>query len=401
MSINDPDPLRGELPFDSAEDSTRNLDTAPRYLSNSPQPLSASSQGNQYLSNSPPETRHSTSPLGTRYPTHDQPLSVSPTAAELYIHSEPFPELPSYPVHVTDPLIHIQQPSNEQDEPSQMPDSSQPSSFAPFFTLITDSTAVASDDKDGNSHTPTTHHPSKIHYIFSDDEDSDLLKDACLRCIPDIPNLSNSNSSRNQNPEDLRASNSSSRSESARQRSSKNWEEKQREERIIIIDMNQTGDRVLRAKSLSDKWQLMGCEVGKAPIYKGAGEEKGEKEKSGALMLMIDGVGVPISKEEMGLSESREKEKGKGKGKGKGIHGLGLEDKFGESDMDKLLEGFDKKMSILRKVIGGGEWDEGQDGYGEMNMDGEADDVGMMIPEENVDDFQKKREREGEAFEAS
>ncbi|ESZ93144.1 hypothetical protein SBOR_6471 [Sclerotinia borealis F-4128] len=408
MSTNNPDPDPDSDPLrppssGQPTDVTLSVSTAPRNIP-------ASSQNHQYLSNSPLEfrcsvspldsrrpshDRYSTSPLDARCPSHDQRLSASPTAEELYIHGEPFPELSGYPVNVADPSIHIQQPSNEQDELSEMAPS-QPTSFAPFFTLITDSTVLI-DDKDGNPQTPTTHHPSRIHYIFSDDEDSEVLKDACLRCIPDASSISNSNSFTNKASEELRASNSSSRPGSLkRKESGKDGKENQREERVILIDMNETGDRVVRAQSLSDKWQIMGCEIGKAPIWEGEGNE----EKGGGLMLRIEGVMIPILKEDTNLSGSREKGKGKENDDGN--------EEIEELDMEKLLEGFDKKMNVLRKVIGGVGWDHGHDGGGHAvsNMDGEGEGDGegeeyIPIQESGVEDMQRDREKDGEAFEAS
>ncbi|KAI9645220.1 hypothetical protein NHQ30_005954 [Ciborinia camelliae] len=394
MSTNDTDPLRP--PSSQAQDYPIRLSTSPRNISTSlqnPQYLSNSPQETRY-SNSPQETRYSTSPLDPRHLSHDQRLSASPTAAELYIHGEPFPELPEYPAHVVDPLIHIQQPSTEHDELSQMP-SSPPTSFAPFFTLITDSTVLI-NDKDGNSQTPTTHHPNRIHYIFSDDEDGEVLKNACLRCIPDVPNPSNSSHSfTNKSSGELRASHSSSRPPLLRKCSSKDGngkgKQKEREERVILIDMNGTGDRVVKAQSLSGKWQVMGCEIGKAPIWESAGEEgKENKEKGGALMLRIDGVGIPSVEEDLSLSLSGSGSGGREKSKGKGIDGGGggediEEESDMDMDMDKLLEGFDRKMSVLRKVIGGVGWDQGQGlgqghgqgsvhhGHGVNNIDGEGD----------------------------
>ncbi|QSZ36429.1 hypothetical protein DSL72_006306 [Monilinia vaccinii-corymbosi] len=386
MSTNDHDLLRTRS--SQAPDYTPSLSTSPRNLS-------TSSRNPRYLSNSPQETRYSTSPQDTLLPSYDRHLCASPTAAELHIHGEPFPELLDYPAHVVDPSIHVQQPSNEQDEVSQMP-ISQPSSFAPFFTLITDST-VPTGDEDGNSQTPTTYHPSRIHYIFSDDEGSEELKDACLRCIPDVSNTSNSNSFTNRSSEELRSSNSSSRAGlSTRKGSGKG---KPREERVIIIDMNETGDRVVKAQSLSDKWQIMGCEIGKAPIWESSGGEgEGNKEKGGGMMLRIDGVGIPIVKEDTALSRSREKGKGKE-----------MDDGIGDSkelDLGKILAGFDKRMGVLRKVINGVGWDQGHGSHehGVCHMDGEVDEEDdVPIPELEIKGVQKEREREreGEAFEAS
>ncbi|KAK6614956.1 hypothetical protein H4I95_00108 [Botrytis cinerea] len=385
MSTNEPDSL--DPPPSRAPDHTLRISTSPRNIS-----ISSSPQNPQYLSNSPQEVRYSVSPREARHlsaedhrssasPTaeetssprntrnispDDQRRFASPTAEELYTYGEPFPELPEYPPHVADPLVHIQQPSNSQDG-SQMP-REEVTSFAGYFTLITDST-MGVEDGDGNPKTPTTHHPCKIHYIFSDDEDCEELKEACLRSLPNASNADTSN-------------------------------REQREERVIIIDMNETGDRVVGAQSLSDKWQVMRCEIGKAPIFESVGEEGGEKkEKGGGLMLRIDGVGIPVHKGDKKLSGSREK------GKGKESNEMN-EKEIGDLDLDKILEGFDKRMGILRKVIGGVGWDTEEGGLD--NYDGEAADeerdeerdmaiAGLQSAEEE----QRGREEERDALEAS
>ncbi|KAF7960335.1 hypothetical protein EAE96_000020 [Botrytis aclada] len=419
MSTNEPDSL--DPPPSRAQDHTLRISTSPRNISTFSSP-----QNPQYLSNSPQEVRYSVSPREARHlsaedhrlyasPTAEQTSSprntrnispdgqrrlASPTAEELYTYGEPFPEMPEYPPHVADPLVHIQQPSDSQDG-SQMP-REEVTSFAGYFTLITDST-MGVEDGDRNPKTPTTHHPCKIHYIFSDDEDCEELKEACLRSLPDASNtdISNSNSITNKSSGELRTSGSSSSSKStvATKKENKDTQEKQREERVIIIDMNETGDRVVRAQSLSNKWQVIGCEIGKAPIFESVSEEGGEKkEKGGGLMLRIDGVGIPVHKGDKELSGSREK------GKGKETNDMN-EKEIGNLDLDKILEGFDKRMDILRKVIGGVGWDLGEMGLN--NFDGEEADerdeerdmaiAGLRSAEEE----QREREAEGEAFEAS
>ena len=420
MSTNEPDSL--DPPPSRAPDHTLRISTSPRNIS-----ISSSPQNPQYLSNSPQEVRYSVSPREARHlsaedhrssasPTaeetssprntrnispDDQRRFASPTAEELYTYGEPFPELPEYPPHVADPLVHIQQPSNSQDG-SQMP-REEVTSFAGYFTLITDST-MGVEDGDGNPKTPTTHHPCKIHYIFSDDEDCEELKEACLRSLPNASNAdtSNSNSMTNKSSGELRTSGSSSSSKSivVAKKENKDTQGEQREERVIIIDMNETGDRVVGAQSLSDKWQVMGCEIGKAPIFESVGEEGGEKkEKGGGLMLRIDGVGIPVHKGDKKLSGSREK------GKGKESNEMN-EKEIGDLDLDKILEGFDKRMGILRKVIGGVGWDTEEGGLD--NYDGEAADeerdeerdmaiAGLQSAEEE----QRGREEERDALEAS
>lgn len=428
MSNNNSD-LNQEAP-DSTSTYTRQLSTSPRYLS-----TGTSSQNTQYryLSNSPQqEIRSSFSPSSldtdTRNPhadpqpsyTQDLHLFASPTAQE---HGEPFSELSDFQshthAHAIDAEIHVQHPSTDQDEMEPM----ERIPFASFFTLITDSTFEDSQ-KDGDSQTPTTYHPSRIHYLFSDDDESEVLKDALLRCIPDESHTSDSRDDyfTHKNANGLGISNSGLSSRS-RNGTIKDGKGKEGEERIILVDMNVNGDRVLRAQSLSPNWQVTGCEIGKAPIWEseggggGGGGEGGKKEdrdegtrKRAGLMLRIDGVGITGEKEgDLSGSRSRNGEKGKGREIDDGEE----EDEDGELDMEKLLEGFDRKMGVLRKVVGGVGWDAGHGGggagtgagvgedIGMGNMDGEGEGEGDIPPVSSsyrVGDEHGERGGEGEAF---
>jgi hypothetical protein len=118
-----------------------------------------------------------------------------------------------------------------------------------------------------------------------------------------------------------------------------------REERVIVVDVNETGDGIISTSSLSSSWQVINAEIANAPTFnsENAGDTEGEDGERG-LMLRIEGVGIGGEGEEMGDS-----------GKGKGVS----ESVMGEEEMQTLLEGFDRKMGVLRKIVAAGEgWDE-------------------------------------------
>lgn len=119
----------------------------------------------------------------------------------------------------------------------------------------------------------------------------------------------------------------------------KGREKKNREERVIIVDINLALDGVTRVSSLSKEWQVLNASIEHAPTFDPSGEE-GAGDKG--LMLKIEGVGVESFK-----SDAEE-------GKGLGIRGSGSGSGMGEEEMQALLEGFDRKMAVLRKVVGFG-----------------------------------------------
>ncbi|KAG9247571.1 hypothetical protein BJ878DRAFT_166471 [Calycina marina] len=191
--------------------------------------------------------------------------------------------------------------------------------FSPLFTLIHD------------PQTNTTHHPSRIHYLFSDD-DSILLTEAYLRSL--------SSASPMISPRDSLTSSSNSATFRAQHKDKgkpndkSKGKAKEKEERVIVVDMSASGD-VVGAASMSASWQVVGANVENAPTWEGA-NEGGEE---GGLMLKIEGVS------------------GVGEEHGGGV-GLGLQ--AGEDDaMQRLMENFDAKMEILRRVIDAGERKEG------------------------------------------
>lgn len=101
-----------------------------------------------------------------------------------------------------------------------------------------------------------------------------------------------------------------------------------------MVDVNEKGDGIVNAASLSSSWQILNAAVENAPTWGGA-EQASEEERG--LMLKIEGVSSA------GLFE----------GEGLGI--AGKSSLLGDEEMQVLMEGFDRKMTVLRKIVSAGE----------------------------------------------
>lgn len=209
----------------------------------------------------------------------------------------------------------------DQDQQQQQ----QTPSFAPIYTLVT------------NTSTRTMHHPH-VHYIFSDD-DPDLLTQA------------------------LAAQHDANIHESSSDPSLNN--------RAVILDLERNGDgaySVSWASSLSPSWAVLDAQVsqisppssdeGGGSGDSGAGEG-GSNKKPGRLMLRIEGVEGDGLTSEVELRISGERS-GSRQGSGSGSRsGSGQRDRGdrgdGSEDYGSLVEEFDKRMTMLRKVVVAGE----------------------------------------------
>ncbi|KAH6672478.1 hypothetical protein B0J14DRAFT_74452 [Halenospora varia] len=194
-------------------------------------------------------------------------------------------------------------PSASQEEESQqqlqMP--TQPPNFAPFFVLV--------DDK-GNKGTSTSH-PRRVHYLFSDDDVSEVLTQSLLTSMSSQSGSAKASPSNSRDMERSNTSRSSGSSVTSKNTKPSTKKEKEREERVIIVDINETGTEVTGVNSISGKWQVLQAGIEKAPTFEG--DDSGEAESGGGgMMLRIEGVG---------------------------------------DEMRELLEGFDRKMGILKKVV--------------------------------------------------
>lgn len=136
-----------------------------------------------------------------------------------------------------------------------------PPDFRPFFTLV-------SDPLTGEHCHPT------IHYLFSDDEDGELLTGAALASLSET-GIENPRQREGVEEDEARTHDEDEADENEIV-----------EERVVIVDVAPNGKEVTNVASLSGKWQAVRTEVGAAPSM--AAAETGEAGERG-LMLRISG----------------------------------------------------------------------------------------------------------------
>ncbi|KAH8682504.1 hypothetical protein BX600DRAFT_448702 [Xylariales sp. PMI_506] len=193
--------------------------------------------------------------------------------------------------------------------------------FAPIYTLV------------NNTSTRSTYHP-QVHYIFSDD-DPDLLTQA----LAEQHNSNLQESASGPVPD----------------------------HRAILLDLAQDaegGYSVSWASSLSPSWAVLNAQVNRISPPSSESESgpgtsgDNAQKKQDRFMLRIEGVegGSPGSASELRLSGERT---GQGSGSGSGSGSINKErdnESKGEAeDYAGLVEEFDKRMSMLRKVVEAGE----------------------------------------------
>jgi hypothetical protein len=228
-----------------------------------------------------------------------------------------------------------------------------PRPYLPFFTLINNtssSTAAAAD-------ATTASHPSQIHYIFSDDDESEILSAACSRSLqpPNQSVISSQSYSEDQDADSSSSSTSRRKSKTQSRGKGKGTAKppdttpkrkghRSREERVIIVDISENGHSVVSACSLSSSWQVVSASLENAPTFEDGVVEDGEGR---GLMLRIEGVGLSD------LEDEKERKLGGGDGHNGGD--VGESGIIGEEEMHELLGGFDAKMGLLRKIVAAGE----------------------------------------------
>lgn len=198
--------------------------------------------------------------------------------------------------------------------------------FAPFFTLVND---LGSGTGDADKPKTKTAHPRNVHYIFADDDETGLLTDALVRST---------------------------------QADGNGGREGEREERVVIVDINDAGDGVHSVWSANPGWAVLSAEIGNAPTWDGEGEDEAESAMQGkGMMLRIEGVSTASAGEEgreyAGAGGAKRDGAGSGQLGGSGTRselGSGVL-VLGEEEMQGLLEGFDRKMALLRRIVGAGE----------------------------------------------
>ncbi|KAK0113550.1 hypothetical protein ONS96_014409 [Cadophora gregata f. sp. sojae] len=358
----------------------------------------------------PPATSSSTDPdaKAASEKENKSPLAgrKSSTSANVDVDSKAMPP-PPVPSTTSRPLITTQHPSSSnipfspsltqsaskntalQDHPHTSNSQSQEAGqeqdkdrererppFAPFFTLV--------NDLSGGEQ--STHHPSQVHYLFADDDVSEVLTGALLRCMDQgaDQDLADEEEDEQDDGEDATSSSSSAtfrrdgtRIQSERSKAKQKKKDQVakgrlkdrntgREERVIIVDVNESGDVITGVSSLSPSWQVLNAEIGKAPTWDkdGAENEGGRGKLVGGLMLKIEGVGLDFGEPPsnsgggggIGLGAPSGGSKGKGKEKdrereGGGENQSGTASAVGDEEMQILLEAFDRRMGMLRRIV--------------------------------------------------
>lgn len=102
-----------------------------------------------------------------------------------------------------------------------------------------------------------------MHYLFSDDADTDLITTAALQTLspPSSPAATDTNVS------DLA-------------------QQAQPTERFLLLDIDAAGTKVVRAQSMDPGWAVTNAEVRAAPTWEGEGEGEGGR----GMMVRVEGV---------------------------------------------------------------------------------------------------------------
>ena len=200
-----------------------------------------------------------------------------------------------------------------------------PAFNSPFFTLVEDAT------------TSEHFHPT-VHYIFSDDDDRDLLTEACLRALSDdaeqAEDKETSSSPDDSRQQQGRDSSVSKRSRSPTLLSPSSSPQETSKERYLIVDVGPSGDTITSVRSMTADWQALVAEVTNAPTWEATEGPKTSQHNGAGLMLRIEGT--------EGFSPSH---------RGRDIGGPD----GGERDMSELVALFERRMATLRKVVDAGE----------------------------------------------
>jgi len=210
------------------------------------------------------------------------------------------------------------------DAPKNLP------AFESIFTLVT------------NTSIGTTHHPH-VRYIFSDD-DPDVFTQALAQC---------ESTEAQENPQN----------------------------RAMMLDLNSDGDggyKISRATSLSPSWAVLNAELSQISPPSSDGSNSGSThegeehaKRPGRLMLRVEGVESSAlgSEVDMALSEDQSRQ---GSGSRSGISSGAANSRAdvppgadNAEDYGVLIEDFQKRMLMLRKVVEAGEERRDQDSVAE------------------------------------
>jgi hypothetical protein len=221
--------------------------------------------------------------------------------------------------------------------------------------------------EEGKGEGRETVHPRKIHYIFSDDDTSDLLTNSLIHSLHPVPPSSTSSPGASRELSSSQRESSSSSSATFRnplkgkeKKDKTKTERKEREERVIIVDINENGDGVKSVSSLSKDWQVLSASISSAPTFDSSPQDQDPQNQNmqeRGLMLRIEGVGVSALSTDLPQEEEKRDSA-----------------VLGEEEMSQLLEGFDRKMGVLRRIISARASREELEGGG----DGAVDDGGVL-----------------------
>jgi hypothetical protein len=225
--------------------------------------------------------------------------------------------------------------------------------------------------EEGKGEGRETVHPRNIHYIFSDDDTSDLLTNSLIHSLHPVPPSSPSSPGASRELSSSQRESSSSSSATFRnplkgkdKKEKTKTERKEREERVIIVDINETGDGVKSVSSLSKDWQVLSASISSAPTFDFSPppssqdqDPQNQNVQERGLMLRIEGVGVSALSTDLPQEEEKRDSA-----------------VLGEEEMSLLLEGFDRKMGVLRRIISARASREELEGGG----DGTVDDGGVL-----------------------
>lgn len=281
--------------------------------------------------------------------TDNGPTSTSPAGigtkgpcAEATLSHTQSPKIQSAPTGSLNNALHPELSAKETREnvPIERP------LFAPFFTLI--------------STGETTVHPRQVHYLFSDDEASEVLTSVLLRSLnQEVPMPASS-------PTDLESSSHEIEPESEMSSGSSNTASldvyglKTGKEldslesgvgQVVIVDVNASGTGVVGVSSLSSKWQVLDAHIERAPTWNGTDEAKAGSPDDILSNMMLKIEGITNSEDAGGDTISH------GMLAGVGFGGYGgkipkVETSSNcEEEMHALLGEFDEKMLMMRRVI--------------------------------------------------
>jgi hypothetical protein len=245
--------------------------------------------------------------------------------------------------------------------------------FNPFFTLIQDvDIETTSGEGSRGNDKGTTIHPRNVHYIFCDDDGNEVLESTLLRLSQARTTLELQRGHEEEEEEESTQRSSSDSSATFRKTPSSKRQppeegdidagvKDEREERVIILDVNEDLSKVEKISSLSPNWQVLNASLEKAPSFDAEGTTPtSSNNEDRGIMLKISGVSISALQSQSESAQVEKMMQGSGSGSGSGSRmrgsrkGIGEGNGMGEEEMQALMEDFDRKMAVLRGIVGNG-----------------------------------------------